>query len=320
MSTVYLVAGVDVSKHHLDLSLASDSSRRTRRLANDEAGHHQLIACCQQRGIALVAVESTGGYERRLVAALHAASIPVAVVQPALIRHHARAKRVLAKSDAIDAAMIADYAEQHRPRPTPPQDENRRKIRAFSNRRDQLIEDRVREQNRLEACDCEPIAAQLRDSIAQLNGQIAQLQEQIDRLIQADALLAGQHEQLKTVKGVGDVCATVLTIHLPELGRANRQQIAALAGLAPYDRDSGRYRGKRKVYGGRARVRVALYMAALTASRCNPMIRAMYQRLLAAGKAKKAALCACARKLLVHLNSLLAPSRPQPFRGKPAGA
>lgn len=316
MSSVYLAAGVDVSKHHLDLAFAGDAPRRTCRFDNDPAGRLQLIDACQAKDVDQVAVESTGGYERGLVAALQQAHLPVAVVQPLLIRHHARAKRVLAKNDAMDATMIADYAQQHRPRHTPMKDENRCKIRAFSDRRDQLIQDRVREENRLEACDCELIAEQLDASIKQLNQQIATLETQIDQFIQADAQLAAQREQLISVKGVGNVCATVLTIHLPELGRANRQQIAALAGLAPYDRDSGTRRGKRRVYGGRARVRTALYMATLAATRFNPVIRQAYQRLLANGKTKKVALCACARKLLVHLNAMIARNTSPAFRGK----
>ena len=321
MSSVYLAAGVDVCKPHLDLAFTGQSPRRTRRFANDAQGQRKLVAACRRQNVTCVAVEATGGYERGLVAALHEANIPVAVVQPSLVRYHARAKRVLAKNDPLDATMIADYAQQHRPRLTAPPSGNHRKIRAFSERRDQLIQDRVREQNRLEACDCDLIADQLRASIDQLNQQIAMLEEQIEQLIQADEQLAQRCEQLQIVQGIGQVSARVLAIYLPELGHVNRQQIAALAGLAPYDRDSGHRRGRRRVYGGRARVRTALYMAVLSAIRWNKSIRTMYQRLIAAGKLKKVALCACARKLLVHLNSLLAPQKgPQPFRGKPAGA
>jgi len=316
MTTVYLAAGVDVAKRHLDLAVAGQPATRTHRYPNDAAGRRRLIDACRRHRVQCVAVEATGGYERALVAALHDARVPVAVVQPALIRHHAQAKRVLAKTDAIDAAMIGDYAQLHRPRLTPPEDENLRKTRAFSDRRDQLVEDRTRERNRLEACACEAIQTQLRASIERLGEQIATLDAQIKTLLNADTRRAGQCERLKAVPGVGDVCATVLTIHLPELGRVNRQQIAALAGLAPYNRDSGDRLGKRSIHAGRARVRTALYMATLTATRYNPAIRAMYQRLLAAGKAKKVALCACARKLLTHLNSLLAPLKAQALPGE----
>ena len=321
MSIVYRFAGVDVSKHHADLALPGQSARRTRRFSNQTQGHQQLVAACRHHEVTCVAVESTGGYERCLVAALHEANLAVAVVQPSLVRHHARAKRVLAKNDAIDATMIADFAQQHQPRLTLPAPENHRKIRAFSERRDQLIQDRVREENRLEACDCQAIAQQIQASIDQLKQHIATLQEQLDQLIETDEQLARRCQQFQSVKGIGAVCARVLTVYLPELGRANRQQITALAGLAPYDRDSGRRRGKRHIYGGRARVRAALYMAALSAVRYNDALRQTYQRLLEAGKAKKVALCACARKLLVHLNSLAARQEgQQPFRGKPAGA
>lgn len=306
MSSVYPTAGVDVSKRHLDLAFAGQPHRATQRFANNPAGRLALARACEGRGLACVAVESTGGYERALVQALHQAGLPVAIVQPGLVRHHAKAKRILAKTDALDAAVIADYAQHHRPRLTPAPDEKHREITAFSDRRDQLIQDRVREENRLEACACKPVIEQLRESINRLNEQIAELEQHLDRLIQADTRLARQSKKLKQVKGVGEVCATVLAIHLPELGHANRQQIAALAGLAPYNHDSGGKRGKRKIYAGRARVRTALYMATLSAARFNPMIRETYQRLLAAGKPKKVALCACARKLLIKLNSIAA--------------
>lgn len=327
MSTVYPTAGVDVSKSYLDLAFADQPHRKTRRLPNDPAGRLALVQACLGRGLACIAVESTGGYERALVAALHDAQLPVAIVQPGLVRHHAKAKRVLAKTDAIDATVIADYAQHHRLRLTPTPDQKHLEIKAFSDRRDQLIQDRVREENRLEACACDAIITQLHASIDRLNQQIAQAEQHIETLIKADTKLARQSETLKQVKGVGEVCATVLSIHLPELGHANRQQIAALAGLAPYNHDSGNKRGKRKLYAGRARVRTALYMATLSAARYNPMIRATYQRLLAAGKPKKVALCACARKLLVKLNSLAAEqirlnnTTPNLLPGeKPAGA
>lgn len=306
MSTVYPTAGVDVSKRHLDLAFAGDPHRATQRFDNDPAGRLALAQACEGRGLACVAVEATGGYERALAAALHEAQLPVALVQPGLVRHHAKAKRILAKTDAIDAAVIADYAQHHRPRLASVPDEKYLQIKAFSDRRDQLIQDRVREENRLEACGCDLIIKQLRESIDRLNRQINEIEQRVKALIKDDARLAGQSKKLKQVKGVGEVCATVLAIHLPELGRANRQEIAALAGLAPYNHDSGNRRGKRKLYAGRARVRTALYMATLSAARYNPMIRATYQRLLAAGKPKKVALCACARKLLIKLNSLAA--------------
>jgi transposase len=327
MPSVYPTAGVDVSKRHLDLAFAGDPHRATRRFDNDPAGRRALTQACAGRDLACVAVESTGGYERALVAALHEAQLPVAIVQPGLVRHHAKAKRILAKTDAIDATVIADYARHHRPRLTPAADQKHRQIKALSDRRDQLIQDRVREENRLEACDCDLIIEQLRESIDRLNRQIDELEGHLEKLIQADTRLARQCKKLKEVKGVGEVCATVLTIHLPELGHANRQQIAALAGLAPYNHDSGGRRGKRKLYAGRARVRTALYMATLSAARFNPMIREMYQRLIAAGKPKKVALCACARKLLIKLNSIaaeqirLAQLNPTMLPGeKPAGA
>jgi transposase len=304
MQPSYRAAGVDVSKDSLDLAVFNHP--KVRHVPNDDQGCRMIGKWMKKEKIDLLAVEATGGYERRLVRCLQAMQIPVAVVQPSLVRHHAKAKRVLAKTDVIDAKMIADYAQHHQPRTAAAHDQAVVELRALSERRDQLIEDRVREQNRLEACDSKAVAKQLQQSIKRLQRQTEEIDEKIQQCIEKDAELAAKKQALMEVKGIGEVGASVLLIYLPELGSANRQQIAALAGLAPYARESGQTRKKRTIFGGRGRVREALYMCAGTAALWNLSIRPMYDRLIAAGKKAKIARIACARKLLVYLNSKLA--------------
>ena len=238
------------------------------------------------------------------------------------VRAFAHSEGIKAKTDPIDAVLIADYGLKYRPKPTPAQDHATAALRALSDRRDQLVEDRTRESNRLEACQCQEIISQLRQSIRRLERQIATFEAKIQKQIEGHAHLREKHRLLVEETGIGNVCATVLTVYLTELGCVNRQQIGALAGLAPYPRDSGEYRGKRRIYAGRARIRRALFMSALTAVKYNPVLREMYLRLLADGKKKKVALCACARKLLVYLNSKFAKHLSQPASGgkSPAGA
>lgn len=307
MQPSYCAAGVDVSKAFLDVAWANQpKGQKVQRVPNTDRGCHRIGLQMKQQQVNLVAVESTGGYERRLVRCLQAMDVPVAVLQPSLVRHHAKASRVLAKTDAIDARLIADYAQAHRPVPRATHDVATAELRAISERRDQVVEDRTREKNRLEACDSKAIAAQIRRSITRLDKQVQTLDKQLDQAIKADALLASKNQMLQKVKGVGKGCASALLIYLPELGKANRQQIAALAGLAPYACESGARRKKRTIFGGRARLRKALYMSAMSATRSNEAIRPIYKRLVDAGKEKKVAQVACARKLLVYLNAMMA--------------
>lgn len=302
MTTAFCI-GIDVSKHHLD---AGTARRSWKRLANDEQGRRSLIDQIRTAVPTLVVVESTGGYERPIVEALHRASIPVAVVQPSCVRYFARSIKVLAKTDAIDARILARFGEATEPRPTQPTDPAIVALRAKRDRRDQIIEDRVREENRLEACVDPTIRRQLQASIRRLKLAEAKLDAAISAAIKENEDLAARNQVLQSEIGVAQQTATTLLCYLPELGTLNRQKVSALAGLAPYDRSSGQYQGKRTIYGGRARLRTALYMAALTAARSKGELGIFYRKLRTRGKIAKVALIAVARKLLVRLNSLMA--------------
>jgi len=271
----------------------------------------QLVRELKQHQPTLVAVEATGGYERPIVEALLEAGIPVAVVQPLCVHHYAKSLKLRAKTDAIDAQLLARYARANQPRQAEQPDPNSQRLRALRDRRDQIIEDRVREQNRLEACPHADVQREIKRNIKRLQKQEAKLDQQIDQCIEQCPSLRERAQVLGTVKGVGQIVTATLLAYLPELGRINRQQIASLVGLAPHPRESGRWKGKRRISGGRAQVRRMLYLAALTAARWDPVLRDFYCRLLEAGKEKKVALVAVARKLLVRLNTLMQPFHQQ---------
>lgn len=314
MTTVYL--GIDVGKKSLDLA---DTQRHLGQFDNTPRQHAQLVRRLKRQGPTLVALEATGGYERPMVEALIQAGVPVAVVQPTCVRHFAKSLKLRAKTDKIDAGLIARFAQATRPQPASTPDPDATRLRALRDRRQQIVEDRVREQSRLEACPDSKVQADIRRSIARLRKLELGLDQQITRCIEQSKTLRSRARVLTQAKGVGMQVTATLLAHLPELGQVNRQQIAALAGLAPYACESGQWKGRRTIYGGRAEVRRMLYLAALTASRLDPVLKAYYQRLLAAGKLKKVALIAVARKLLVHLNTLIK-QRLSQTANTPAGA
>jgi len=310
MQSVYL--GIDIAKRTLDLATPNCYLGQ---FANTPAGHRRLLKKIKEQDNVFVAMEATGGYERPLAASLMQAQIPVAVVQPTCVRHFAKSLKMHAKTDRIDAMLIARFAQCTQPKPAKKPDQQAQKLRALRDRRTQIVEDRVREENRLEACFDSQIAQQIQRSITKLCKLEAQLDEQLKQCIDDSQTLTCKAQTLSHVTGIGPQTTATLLAHLPELGPVNRQQIAALAGLAPYAHDSGKFRGRRRLYGGRAVIRQALYMASLSAVRYDPVLRVFYQRLLAAGKQKKVALCACARKLLVHLNTLLSQVQTQALPG-----
>lgn len=315
MSAVYL--GIDVSKKFLDLA---DTQRYLDRIDNTPKHHARLVKRLVQQQPTLVTVEATGGYERPVVEALMQAGIRVAVVQPACVRHFARSLKLRAKTDKLDAQLIARFAQATRPQPAAKPDPDATRLRALRDRRQQVVEDRVREENRLEACPDPTVQAEIRRSITRLRKLEVSLNEQIEQCIETSQTLKPRAQVLRQVKGVGPHVVAVLLAHLPELGKVNRQQIAALAGLAPYACESGQWKGKRTIYGGRAQVRRLLYLAALTACRWDPALKKFYQRLLEAGKLKKVAIVAVARKLLVRLNRLMTQFLDQQPETTPAGA
>lgn len=294
--------GIDVSKCHLDLAIHQQG--KPQRLANDLEGIAALVAQLAVRTPALVVLEATGGYEAACALAVQDAGLPVLVINPRQARDFAKSQGILAKTDRVDARVLAQFAATTTLRPRPLPTGPLRDLAALVTRRRQVQEQRSAERNRLTFA-AGLVATSLTAAIAEYTRQLTQLNAAIGRLIQTTPSLCAQAARLRTVPGVGPVVAATLLGELPELGQLDRRPIAALAGVAPLARDSGQLRGRRHVWGGRASVRGALSMAALVASRHNPVIRCFSQRLLAAGKPKKLALVACMRKLLVILNALV---------------
>ena len=297
-------AGIDVSKHYLDVCCCGEE----RRLCNDAQGWDELTTRLKAMKVDLVVVEATGGYEHGLMCALQSAGVSVARVNPRQARDFAKSMGVLAKTDQVDARTLRDFADvlaRHASRQqyiTPMLEAARQELAELMTRRRQLIDMRVAEHNRLEHAG--PRAARsITSVIKMLDKQIAAVDQQIDDHM--DRHFSSQRKLLDSVKGVGPVTILTLTAALPELGRLGRRQIAKLVGVAPLADDSGARQGKRRTWGGRSDVRAVMYMAAIVAMRHNPVIRAFYERLVKAGKPKKVAIVACMRKLLTILNAML---------------
>ena len=300
MSTPVFV-GIDISKAQLDVAVRPDGRFA---VSNDDAGIAQVIERLSTGPPTLVVVEATGGFEMPLAGALAAAGFPVVVVNPRQVRDFAKATGRLAKTDALDAQTLAHFAEVMRPALRPLPDEQTQALAAILARRRQLVEMLTAEKNRLGSAR-KPVRKSLRTHIAWLERELARTDSDLAQAIRESPVWREKDDLLRSTPGVGPVLTTTLLADLPELGTLTGKQIAALVGVAPLNRDSGTLRGKRTVWGGRAQIRATLYMAALVASRFNPVIRAFYQRLCAAGKAKKVALTACMRKLLIILNAML---------------
>jgi transposase len=294
--------GIDVSQAHLDVAVRPGDS--TWQIPNDQEGVAGLAARLQELAPDLVVLESTGGYELAAVTGLLVAGLPVVVANPRQVRDFAKAVGKLAKTDAIDARVLAHYAAAVQPPVRALPDEAAREFAALVARRRQLVEMHVAEQNRLRGLP-RRLQGQVRDHLAALARYIAELDRDLEDLVRSSPIWAAKDELLRSTKGVGPVLSLTLLAELPELGALDRKAIAALVGVAPLNRDSGTRRGKRTCWGGRAAVRSTLYMATLSATRHNPAIRRFYQRLQAAGKSKKVALTACAHKLLLVLNALI---------------
>jgi transposase len=294
------VVGIDVSKAHLDVAVGS--SGRVERLTNTAQGRAAVVA--RAAGSVLVVVEATGGYEQGVVDALDEAGVPVAVVNPRRVRAFAAAIGRLAKTDRIDAQVLARYGESVDPEPRPRPGPAAREARSLVARRRQLVEMLATEKARLHQLP-ERTRASARRHVEFLEGEIADLERELGDAIRAEPALREAHRRLTTVKGIGDATASLLVLELPELGALDRKQIAALVGVAPFNRDSGTLRGARSCWGGRAGVRAGLYFPTLAAIRSNPAIRAFYARLLAAGKRPKVAIVACMRRLVTIVNVML---------------
>jgi transposase len=293
--------GLDIAKASLQLDLQNKAYD----LPNTTAGHAQLIKRLAVLPRVHVICEATGGYERDVVAALHAANLPVSVLNPARVRQFARAAGKLAKTDPIDAAMLTAFGQAFAPAVTAARTAVEIKMAALVARRVQLLELRVAETLRADTCTEAALGKLFTAWLTQVKKQIAKVEALIEELLQAQVPLANQVQRLDAITGVGRLTAVMVLATLPELGQLNRRQVAALAGLCPYNRDSGQWAGKRCISGGRAAVRRALYMAALAASRSNHLLKPFYDRLIAAGKPGKVALTAVMRKLIVLMNHVL---------------
>ncbi len=300
--------GIDVSKDRLDVHVRpSDEAFAVTR---DGEGLAALVERLCSLTPGLVVLEATGGFEVTVAAALVAAAIPLAVVNPRQIRDFARATGQLAKTDALDARAIARFAETVRPEPRPVPDEQARALGELVVRRRQIIEMMTAERNRRRQLTNRRLIKSVERLLAVLIKELAELDHAIGEGIRGTPVWRERDQLLRSVPGIGDVVARTLIAELPELGTLDRKQIAALVGVAPLNRDSGTMRGKRTTWGGRAKVRSVLYMAALVASRHNPVLAAFYQRLVSLGKAKKLAITAVMRKLLTILNAMLRDKRP----------
>jgi transposase len=303
MEPAAVFIGIDVGKAHLDV--AERPSGTTWRVAHDEAGIAALVARWRAQPPTLLVLEATGGLEVPLAAALGSAGVAVVVVNPRQVRHFAQAIGQLAKTDRLDAALLARFAEVVRPTPRPLPDDQAQALAALVTRRSQIVAMLVAEQQRLGTA-LPAVRARVATHVSWLRTERAALDEELAQTIQQTPLWRERDDLLRSVPGVGPTLATTLLADLPELGRLTRKQIAALVGVAPLNCDSGQHRGRRVIWGGRAHLRAVLYMGTLVAVQHNPVLRPFYARLLAAGKPKKVALVACMHKLLIILNAMVA--------------
>ena len=294
--------GIDVAKAQLDVAVRPTDDRWV--VPNDDAGIRQLMSQLTALEPALVVLEATGGLELSIVAALAAEESPVVVVNPRQVRDFAKATGKLAKTDALDAAVLAHFAEAVRPPVRPLRGAETQDLNSLTARRHQVMTMLLSEKNRLSAATTVAVRPRIEAHIAWLQRELDDLDKSLRETLRQSPVWREKDDLLRTVPGVGEQLSLTLLAYLPELGTLDRRQVAALVGVAPFNRDSGTLRGRRTVWGGRARIRAVLYMGALAASRYNPVIRDFYQRLMAAGKPKKLALTACMRKLLVILNPM----------------
>jgi transposase len=305
--TAQLVVGIDVAKAHVDVALGKEGE--VFQVERQEQGLAQMVRRLKQHQPKLVVMEATGGLQVPVAAALALEDIPVAIVNPRQVRDFARATGKLAKTDALDARMLAFMGEALQPPARPLLDAETQKLEALLTRRRQLLEMLVAETNRHDTAHA-TVRPRILKHVQWLKKQLDDVDKDLGDAIRKSPVWREKDELLQSVPGVGRVLSCSLLAELPELGSLNRKQVAALAGVAPHACDSGTLKGKRHVWGGRATLRATLYMATLSAVRCNPVVSAFYERLKKAGKPKKVALVACMRKLLTILNTLVRTKRP----------
>lgn len=297
-----IFVGIDVAKDQIDVCLQPADIYRT--FPNGKKGFDELQKLLAHQQIALAVMESTGGLEIPVAVSLSCAGIPIAIVNPRQVRDFAKASGRLAKTDRLDAATLAQFGAAIRPAAQPLRSEEHRALAAIMTRRVQIIEMIASEKTRLSSVPNAEMAKDIRSHIAWLEKRLRKIDEDLGKRVKRTALWRERDELFQSVPGVGTVVSHTLLAHLPELGTLDRRKIAALVGVAPLNWDSGRMRGRRVIWGGRAAVRKALYMAVVASMKCNPLIAAFYKRLKASGKKPKVAIVACMRKLLTILNSI----------------
>jgi transposase len=295
--------GIDVSKGGLDVAIGSEGELW--HVSNDAAGHSDLLKRLGEVKPALIVLEASGGYEAVCAGVLWDAGYPVAVVNPRQVRDFARGMGKLAKTDQIDARVLAMFGEKVPIEVRAPLDAEARELQTMVVRRRQLVEMLTMEKNRRPLVPTGRARKSLDKHIAWLEEAVRRASDDIDQSVRQSPLWREKEDLLRSFKGIGPVSARTILVELPELGRLDRKKIAALVGVAPFNNDSGRFKGQRTIAGGRSHVRTVLYMAAVTAARHNPLIRPLYQRLIAAGKKKKVAIVACIRKLLTILTAMV---------------
>ena len=300
--------GIDIAKDSLDFHVKPTCERWTS--TNDVKGISAAVKRLTPLEPTCVVLEATGGYEMLLAAALTAAELPVAIVNPRQVRSFAKALGTLAKTDAIDAEVLALFADKMEPECRPMPSEETRALKELVSRRRQIVVMRTMETNRQRLTQSKQVKRSIEKVIETLNQEVKDIDREIKQRIKASPVWRAKDKLLKSVPGVGDKTSAMLMASLPELGCLNRRQIASLVGLAPINRDSGKWKGRRMILGGRSAVRSELYMPTITAIQFNPFIKKFYDRLVDAGKAPKVAITACMRKLLTILNSVMRDSRP----------
>lgn len=307
MNSTEVFVGIDVSKDHLDIGVHPNG--RTWQVLHDEAGSQQVLKELLRLKPQLIVLEASGGFETALAIELSEAGLPAVVVNPRQVRDFAKAHGILAKTDRIDAQVLARFAETIRPELRPLPDEAQRELEGLMVRRRQLVTMMTAEKNRLPRASKEVIRG-IRQHLQWLKKQLARVDEEIGRRIQRNDVWKRDEKVLRSVPGVGPGVSRSLLAGLPELGKINHKKIAALVGVAPFNCDSGKFRGRRRIWGGRQYIRSILYMGTVSAIRWNPLIRSFFLRLVDAGKSKKVALTACMRKLLIILNAIMASKEP----------
>jgi transposase len=316
MKMTDMIIGIDVSKARLDVAVIPNNEEVS--VANDENGCRELAVRFKALRPKLIVLEATGGLENLVTGILVAEGFPVVVINPRQIRDFAKATGKLAKTDRLDAKTIARFGEAIKPEPRPFKDEDNQALTALITRRRQIVDMMTAEKNRLGSSH-ESVKKDIRETISWLENRLKDIDNDLSKTLRENVSWKAKAEILTSCKGIGPVVSTTLLCSLPELGSLNRREISGLVGVCPYNRDSGKMRGKRAIFGGRATVRAMLYMATLSARRFNPAIKSFYDRLMQAGKLHKVAMVACMRKLLTVLNAMLKEMKPwNPDTFKPA--